>query len=897
MWWTVAGLLATVGYFTLPQGSLAASLVYDGLGAAAAAVMLAVARGRLTWLLFAAGTLLWAGGDAVYSYYVHRLHQDPFPSVADALYLAAYPLLAAGVFGLVRQRAGRSRAAVLDASIVATGVGLVLWTFVMQPIAHDGSVGVAARVVALAYPAFDVLLLAMLARLFVSGAVRDTGIRLLAASFAVLTCADVAYSVFTAYTSYDGGLFDAGWLLSYVLWAAAALHPSSKTPAKRADTGEDGLRFGWVRLLTLASSSLLAPGVLLVQGVTQPRDIDWLAIGACAVVLFLLVVVRMAGLVGQVQAGRPAQRPGMRDDLTGLANRRELEELHPRGAGLGRPAVALHRPRRLQGHQRPARPRRRRPAAHRGRRAARAAACGPATRSPASAATSSRVLLPAPARRRRRRASPSSPTRCTQPVLAGGHELLVQASIGVAPAHRRPRPVELLRRADVAMYAAKDRARPPASPTTRSSTSTRRRARPARRRAARRPSTHGQFRLLYQPIVGLPTAQTVGVEALVRWHHPHARAARARRLHPGRRTHRPDRPSSAPGSCARRAARPPAGAPRARRAAPERVSVNVSARQLPEPDFAGAVAGALADDRPRPATASPSRSPRRRSSAAAAPGGRCTRLHALGVQHRPGRLRHRPLVARPAAHLPRRRAQGRQVLRRRHHRPGWTRVIADALIDISDGLRLRAVAEGVETAAQADELYGSATATPRATTSAARAGFRCSQTVSTSLPRRAPASSRWCAAAASARGRVPATRLTRPARSTSASCARSGVTCTMPTRAARSGCGAEKSVTATKTPPSRTAAMASGTDAALSTRSNDPAPLGRPSPRCSAPESVGETDIEHIMAARAACERQAQSASAASTRGHPGRSSGRNRSADDAGMAGSTMDRDALLPP
>ena len=686
MWWTVAGLLATVGYFTLPYGSVAGSLIYDGLAAGSALVMLAVARGRLAWWLFAAGTLLWAGGDAVYSYYVHGLHQDPFPSVADALYLGAYPLLAAGLFVLVRQRAGRSRAAVLDASIVATGAGLVLWTFVMQPIAHDGTVGVGTRVVGLAYPAFDALLLAVLARLLVSGAVRDTGIRLLAASLVLLTCADVAYSVVTAYTSYDGGLVDAGWLLSYVLWAAAALHPSSRRAARAADTGEDALRFGWPRLLTLASSSLLAPGVLLVQGVTQPRDIDWLPVGACAVVLFLLVGVRMAGLVRQVR------RLAVRDDLTGLANRRELE-LRIRAA-LGSPAMvalidlddfkAIND--RL-GHDVGDRlliavAERLRSVARPGDTVARLGGDEFALLVP-----SGDVSVFAEALKR--------------PFVAGAHKLLVRASIGVADCRGTAEAFEPLRRADVAMYAAKvtggrQQHYEPAL-DARSSEQAELGA------DLRTGLDESQFFMVYQPIVALPSGDTVAVEALVRWRHPQRGLVSPVDFIPVAEHNGLIVELGAwilREACTRMAHwRATLGA-----RAPQRVSVNASARQLSEPDFAGTVAAVLADTGlpPRCLVIEVTETAVFDSDTAL---DTLRAVRALGVRialddFGTGHSSLGLLQTAPVDILKVDKSFVDHV-----GTPGRQAVIARALIDVSNHLQLTAIAEGVETAAQADELH------------------------------------------------------------------------------------------------------------------------------------------------------------------------------------------------
>jgi hypothetical protein len=59
---------------------------------------------------------------------------DRFPSLADVLYLAGCPLIAACFLGLVHARtAGRDRANWIDATIVASGFALLSWVFVMRP--------------------------------------------------------------------------------------------------------------------------------------------------------------------------------------------------------------------------------------------------------------------------------------------------------------------------------------------------------------------------------------------------------------------------------------------------------------------------------------------------------------------------------------------------------------------------------------------------------------------------------------------------------------------------------------------------------------------------------------------------------------------------------------------
>ena len=90
------------------------------------------------------------------------------------------------------------------------------------------------------------------------------------------------------------------------------------------------VRFSHRRLVLLAATSLMAPAVLVEQGLRhQPIDVGAIALGS--VVLFLLVVLRMAGLVTQVQ-DQATQLAALahNDMLTGIPNRRAWELELPR---------------------------------------------------------------------------------------------------------------------------------------------------------------------------------------------------------------------------------------------------------------------------------------------------------------------------------------------------------------------------------------------------------------------------------------------------------------------------------------------------------------------------------------------------------------------------------------
>jgi hypothetical protein len=130
---------------------------------------------------------------------------------------------------------------------------------------------------------------------------RSTSYRLLCTALSLLLSADIAYAAVNMISSYDGGVMDAGWLMSYALWGTAALHPSMRALSEVAP--ERAGRFTRRRLALLATTSLLAPAILAEQGFSHPGHVDWQAICVGAVVLFLLVLTRMSGLVSQVPVG------------------------------------------------------------------------------------------------------------------------------------------------------------------------------------------------------------------------------------------------------------------------------------------------------------------------------------------------------------------------------------------------------------------------------------------------------------------------------------------------------------------------------------------------------------------------------------------------------------------
>ena len=111
-------------------------------------------------------------------------------------------------------------------------------------------------------------------------------------------------------------------------------------------------------------------------------------------------------------------------------------------------------------------------------------------------------------------------TALHEPIRVQRRQLTTGASIGIVMAHSpKQRVSDLLRNADLAMYSAKDHGKGRFEvfrPKLQRAATTRLRLKADLERAL----DDGQFRLRYQPLIDLTNGEMVGVEALLRWHHP-----------------------------------------------------------------------------------------------------------------------------------------------------------------------------------------------------------------------------------------------------------------------------------------------------------------------------------------------------------------------------------------
>jgi PAS domain S-box-containing protein len=245
------------------------------------------------WRFIAAGTALFIVGDNLYTFRSQIQHSSAmFPSYVDVVYLAMYPTMIIGLALMVRCRTRRERAAVIDAAIITAAMGLLAWVILIAPYL-TGSMATLARLTSIAYPMADVALLAVGVRLAVGGGTRSQSFWLLTGAIVPLIAADSLYGYLNLIGKWhEHNPIDAGWMIFYLGWGAAALHPSMVHLTERAEARSS---FSVGRLVTVATAALIPPAVLLFEQAMHAVD-DAVAIGVIGIVLYALVFVRIAGL-------------------------------------------------------------------------------------------------------------------------------------------------------------------------------------------------------------------------------------------------------------------------------------------------------------------------------------------------------------------------------------------------------------------------------------------------------------------------------------------------------------------------------------------------------------------------------------------------------------------------
>jgi diguanylate cyclase (GGDEF)-like protein len=325
------------------------------VGAVVAGVRLHRPEHPLGWWLLAAGLACGAVAHGRWAVQLRSGELTPAFSWTDAVYFLTYLLTAAAVAVLAAsRRRGAVLAGMTEAGIVACTALVLVWVFLLDPFLHDRddwSTGVGV----LAYPFLDLLIVTMAVRLCVVTRARGRSQQLIVLAVVVILVADVAYFVdMMTGGGWSGPAFSAvGWLMFPLLLGTAALHPSMalEPGAGAGRPRPGGGRWTALGLLTVVLIGPAATCYSLVKdlGEGELDVIDVVLPLVATAITAVLLVARLirANALAQRRAGElqdavdhqaalqlQMSHLALHDPLTGLPNRLHLDrELRGRLSG------------------------------------------------------------------------------------------------------------------------------------------------------------------------------------------------------------------------------------------------------------------------------------------------------------------------------------------------------------------------------------------------------------------------------------------------------------------------------------------------------------------------------------------------------------------------------------
>jgi diguanylate cyclase (GGDEF)-like protein len=293
---------------------------------------------RRGWRLIALALAFYGVGDAIQLYYEAVVEEFPTPSLADPFFLAFYPLFFAGIlsFPWSGGATGNRRAqAILEAATIAVGGAAVIWYLVLGPTAYADAGSLLANLVGVAYPAGDLILVGVIARLWF-GARGSEGHRVLAlisAGVALYIVADVVYSWMVLQSVYAGG----GWIDGFWMFATAAFALAAASQPELADDDDQRRPAGEADRTSALAAVLPYLAVVTVFGLllgSQAGDsfFPGMSLALTAALAAALLLLRQALAQRDLAATHRELRKAHAklaalatiDPLTGLSNHRAL---------------------------------------------------------------------------------------------------------------------------------------------------------------------------------------------------------------------------------------------------------------------------------------------------------------------------------------------------------------------------------------------------------------------------------------------------------------------------------------------------------------------------------------------------------------------------------------------
>ncbi|GIE99430.1 putative bifunctional diguanylate cyclase/phosphodiesterase [Paractinoplanes rishiriensis] len=317
-------VLAAV-YFAVPGARVAAWAL---IGMSSVAAIVAGTRHhrprkRRPWYLLALAVTAFVAGDTVGKIDLGGGPAEWQALLSGVLYLAIFPLMTAAMIMLANAGGNRDPGSLLDSYALAAGVGLFLWVALVSPNVRNPDLTDVDKISVVCFALGDVVLLALSTRLLLEVR-RGWAVVLVILGAAGLFTADILYGLLRlAGTWASGGPVDLGWFAFYLLWGAAALHPSMTglTEPRPPRPRSVNARRLWLPAVALVTG----PTVLMYQ-VENGGVTDGTAIALMSTLIIWLGLSRLAGVVRTHQQTLNRER-GLRSAGAALVSATGLDEI------------------------------------------------------------------------------------------------------------------------------------------------------------------------------------------------------------------------------------------------------------------------------------------------------------------------------------------------------------------------------------------------------------------------------------------------------------------------------------------------------------------------------------------------------------------------------------------
>jgi diguanylate cyclase (GGDEF)-like protein len=310
-------------------------------------------RARWGWRFLGLAMISTSVGNLYFSVVVAHLADPPYPSIADAFYLAWYPFASLAVVSLLFSQVRRFYAGMaFDGLVAGLGATALMIAAVLgrtMSFSDDTGASRAELAVNLAYPLADLFVIMLLvAGGAMLGGRLTRALVLVGVGLGLTAVADTAYLVQDAVGSYvEGGVVDLLWLLGVLALAAGPAGRSGRAGITHPDivgavAGDgdgdgdgDGEAAGHGSRLRVSKGLLVVPiaftvVAMAVIALNQVGMVPWQAVPtADGCVLAALLRSGFTFHEIRLEEGRKyarAHRQARTDDLTGLPNRRALGE-------------------------------------------------------------------------------------------------------------------------------------------------------------------------------------------------------------------------------------------------------------------------------------------------------------------------------------------------------------------------------------------------------------------------------------------------------------------------------------------------------------------------------------------------------------------------------------------